>query len=128
MFGLAVLSSACGGADAGSFGVSVSRQALSADIVRAEIAVHPGTRRCEELRDAGPALPPSYILEVDLGGGGALEGQGTIEELRSGLYSVVVWGFPGDTVAPVAYGCAEEVVVSAGKRTRVTLRLVPYGG
>lgn len=80
--------------------------------------------RCTAIRLSGPSVAATYSTAVTLGGNDT-GGQGDIEDILAGSYTVVVWGYAGgDTTKPRAFGCsATPVTIQDGQRATATISL-----
>ncbi|MCK6549391.1 hypothetical protein L6R52_26345 [Myxococcota bacterium] len=111
----------CGGVDDG-LGLAVS--GLAAEAVTVLVDAHPADRPCLEIRDSGPGIRGTYVAELGVEAGAASQTT-ELSAMRPGTYTLALWALD-ESGAPIAYGCADEVVIRDGKKTRVAVTLVPY--
>lgn len=113
--------SACGGAEDG---LALAVSALGVDAATVLLDVHPSDRPCVEIRDSGPGVRGSYAIEIPVAAGEASQTT-ELSELRPATYTLALWALDGAR-SPIAYGCADDVTIRDGRRTRVAITLVPY--
>jgi hypothetical protein len=100
-------------------GIHFRTEALAVEVQTIRVVFHPADRTCDEIK-MRPTVAGVLETSIDLASG-ATTATVKLDLIPADRYTVAAVGNSGDT--PVAFGCAENQVISDGKRLSVELTL-----
>jgi hypothetical protein len=108
--------SGCGG-EGGFLSIAIARSGLAPDVTSARITLHAKDRTCDGILSSGPERRASYTENISISGD---RGDGVINEVRPGTYTVAVWSFNTEMTVR-GFGCRESVLVEDGEMAEVDI-------